>query len=114
MDELKLCESDYRFMSIIWDNEPLSSHALVDQCAQKLGWKKSTTYKALEQRFMCCKGKTKGKTTLKRVQENPVAIAATGFILGTPEGTRTPNIQNRNLTLYPLNYGRKRALLNAM
>ena len=25
---------------------------------------------------------------------------------GTPEGTRTPNIQNRNLTLYPLNYGR--------
>ena len=24
---------------------------------------------------------------------------------GTPEGTRTPNIQNRNLTLYPLNYG---------
>ena len=25
---------------------------------------------------------------------------------GTPGGTRTPNIQNRNLTLYPLNYGR--------
>ena len=25
---------------------------------------------------------------------------------GTPEGTRTPNFQNRNLTLYPLNYGR--------
>ena len=30
----------------------------------------------------------------------------TGFFRGTPEGTRTPNIQNRNLTLYPLNYGR--------
>ena len=28
------------------------------------------------------------------------------FDFGTPEGTRTPNIQNRNLTLYPLNYGR--------
>lgn len=28
------------------------------------------------------------------------------FLFGTPEGTRTPNIQNRNLTLYPLNYGR--------
>ena len=27
-------------------------------------------------------------------------------VSGTPEGTRTPNIQNRNLTLYPLNYGR--------
>ena len=25
-----------------------------------------------------------------------------GFLCGTPEGTRTPNIQNRNLTLYPI------------
>ena len=24
------------------------------------------------------------------------------FYHGTPEGTRTPNIQNRNLTLYPI------------
>ena len=24
------------------------------------------------------------------------------FLFGTPEGTRTPNIQNRNLTLYPI------------
>ena len=29
-----------------------------------------------------------------------------GLTVGTAEGTRTPNIQNRNLTLYPLNYGR--------
>ena len=26
----------------------------------------------------------------------------TGFLLGTPEGTRTPSLQNRNLTLYPI------------
>ena len=25
---------------------------------------------------------------------------------GTPEGTRTPNPQNRNLVLYPLSHGR--------
>ena len=25
---------------------------------------------------------------------------------GTPEGTRTPDLQVRNLTFYPLNYGR--------
>ena len=24
------------------------------------------------------------------------------FLVGTAEGTRTPNIQNRNLTLYPI------------
>ena len=34
-----------------------------------------------------------------------------GFYSGTPEGTRTPNIQNRNLTLYPLNYGRTLTLI---
>ena len=44
METLKLCESDYRFMCVIWDNEPLSSRQLVGLCAQKLGWKKSTTY----------------------------------------------------------------------
>ena len=37
----------------------------------------------------------------------PFKIKAFGaFFFGTAEGTRTPNIQNRNLTLYPLNYGR--------
>ena len=42
----------------------------------------------------------------KKTTKNPVTAVVTGFLLGTPEGTRTPNIQNRNLTLYPLNYGR--------
>ena len=35
MEELKLCESDYRFMNIIWENEPLSSGQLVALCIQK-------------------------------------------------------------------------------
>ena len=48
MNNLKLCESDYRFMSLVWDNEPLSSKALVDLCAEHLGWKKSTTYTVLK------------------------------------------------------------------
>ena len=43
MDELKLCESDYRFMNVIWENEPLPSRELVELCARELGWKKSTT-----------------------------------------------------------------------
>ena len=48
MNSLKLCESDYRFMSIVWDNEPLSSKKLVELCAEALGWKKSTTYTVLK------------------------------------------------------------------
>ena len=38
MDNLKLCESDYRFMTVIWDHEPLASRRLVELCAEKLGW----------------------------------------------------------------------------
>ena len=44
MEYLKLCDSDYRFMTIVWDNAPVSSGALVKLCNEQLGWKKSTTY----------------------------------------------------------------------
>lgn len=48
MNDFKLCESDYRFMSIVWENEPLSSKQLVTLCGEGLGWKKSTTYTVLK------------------------------------------------------------------
>ena len=35
--DLKLCESDYRFMNVIWENEPLTSHELVEKCEKTLG-----------------------------------------------------------------------------
>ena len=54
MEELKLCESDYRFMTVIWDNEPLASGKLVELCSERLGWKKPTTYTTLKK--LCDKG----------------------------------------------------------
>ena len=54
MDELKLCESDMRFMSIIWENEPLSSGKLAALCLEILDWKKSTTYTMLKR--LCERG----------------------------------------------------------
>lgn len=54
METLKLCESDYRFMTVVWDNEPVRSGRLVDLCAEELGWKKPTTYTTL--RKLCDKG----------------------------------------------------------
>lgn len=48
MDKLKLCESEYRLMAIVWDNEPLKSSKLVALCEEKLNWKKSTTYTTLK------------------------------------------------------------------
>ncbi|SHK80070.1 BlaI/MecI/CopY family transcriptional regulator [Desulforamulus aeronauticus] len=48
MNKLDLCESEYRFASIVWENEPLGSGELVKLCNEKLGWKKSTTYTVLK------------------------------------------------------------------
>ncbi|MCH5185569.1 MAG: BlaI/MecI/CopY family transcriptional regulator [Oscillospiraceae bacterium] len=48
MKDLKIGEIEYRFMCIVWENEPLSSRALAELCADKLGWKKSTSYSTLK------------------------------------------------------------------
>ena len=44
MEGLKLCDSDYRFMMIVWEYAPINSGELVRLCSERLGWKKSTTY----------------------------------------------------------------------
>ena len=54
MEQLKLGESEYRFASIVWENEPLGSGELVRLCEQELGWKKSTTYTVLKK--LCDRG----------------------------------------------------------
>ena len=54
MEYAKLCDSDYRFMCVVWDNAPLGSGELVKLCQAELGWKKSTTYTIV--RKMCEKG----------------------------------------------------------
>ena len=54
MEYAKLCDSDYRFMCVVWDHAPLGSGELVKLCQEELGWKKSTTYTIV--RKMCEKG----------------------------------------------------------
>lgn len=48
MEELKLFESEYRFMSLIWDLEPVRSSELAKAAFERLGWKKSTCYTVLK------------------------------------------------------------------
>ena len=62
MEILKLCESDYRFMTVIWDNEPVPSGKLVVLCAEAMGWKKPTTYTTL--RKLCDKGLVRNADTV--------------------------------------------------
>lgn len=54
MEFLKLCDSDYRFMQIVWEAAPVNSGELVRLCSEKFGWKKSTTYTQIKK--MCDKG----------------------------------------------------------
>lgn len=88
MDNLKLCESDYRFMTVIWDNEPLPSRKLVELCAQKLGWKKPTTYTTLKK--LCEKGFAQNQDTIVTAlipRERVQAYASEHFVERTFEGS---------------------------
>lgn len=62
MEDLRLCESDYRFMLVVWENEPVGSGQLVTLCAEQLGWKKSTTYTVL--RKLCSRGLLRNEDTV--------------------------------------------------
>ena len=48
MEELKLHESEYRFMELIWEAQPVRSMDLARLAAYELGWKKSTSYTVLK------------------------------------------------------------------
>ena len=54
MTQCKLGEVETAFAALIWDNEPLTSSRLVELCADRLDWKKSTTYTVL--RRLCQRG----------------------------------------------------------
>ena len=88
MEQLKLCESDYRFMSVIWDHEPVQSGKLVELCAEKLGWKKPTTYTTLKK--LCEKGFAQNENTIVTAlvpREKVQAYASAHFVEHTFAGS---------------------------
>ena len=54
MKKVQLAEGELRFAELIWEREPLSSGDLVKLCADRFGWKKSTTYTVLKK--LCDRG----------------------------------------------------------
>lgn len=65
MENLKLCDSDYRFMLVVWEAAPVNSGELVRLCQEQLGWKKSTTYTQIKK--MCEKGYIENTQAIVRV-----------------------------------------------
>ena len=54
MEKTSLGIMEYHLLSLIWENEPLTSMQLVQLCGEAFDWKKSTTYTVL--RRLCDKG----------------------------------------------------------
>ncbi len=88
MESLKLCDSDYRFMLVVWEFAPINSGELMQLCSQKLGWKKSTTYTQIKK--MCDKGYIENVKTTVRVlisKEKVQAEESTYFVERTFDGS---------------------------
>ncbi len=88
MDNLKLCDSDYRFMLIVWENAPVGSGNLVELCKEKLGWKKSTTYTTIKK--LSEKGFIKNENAIVSVlvyKEEVQAVESDYFMERTFEGS---------------------------
>ena len=72
MEQYKLFDAEHKFVSLIWENEPVNSTELVKLCLEKLGWKKSTTYTVL--RKLCERGilKNEGAVVASLVKREEV------------------------------------------
>ena len=88
MEQLKLCDSDYRFMCVVWDHAPVNSGDLVKLCSEALGWKKSTTYTTIKK--LSEKGYIKNEDAVVTVlieKEKVQADESTYFVDRTFEGS---------------------------
>ena len=90
MDDLKLCDSDYRFMSVVWESEPVGSGQLVRLCQDRLGWKKSTTYTVLKK--LCDRAflKNEGSVVSALVPREQVEVFESGYVVDRSFGGSLP------------------------
>lgn len=47
-DTPKVFESEYRFLRLLWEVEPIRSGALAELAGRELGWKPTTTYTVIK------------------------------------------------------------------
>ena len=88
MDAYRLCDSEYRFMQVVWGAAPVGSGQLVELCAGALGWKKSTTYTVLKK--LCQRGLLRNENSVVTVlvpREAVTAEAAEAFVERTFGGS---------------------------
>lgn len=54
METPKIFDSEYKFASIVWAHEPVTTKELVKLCQDELEWKRTTTYTVLKR--LCERG----------------------------------------------------------
>lgn len=86
----KIFESEYRFLCILWEHEPIESPKLVKLCNEKLGWKKSTTYTVI--RKLSEKGIVKNENMIvtSLVEKNEVDRQASDELLERTSNGNVP------------------------
>lgn len=88
MDEMKLGMVEARFADIVWENEPLSTKALVKLCEEQLNWKRTTTYTVLKK--LCERGIFHMENSVVRAlikKDEFYAIQSEKFVDETFEGS---------------------------
>ena len=48
MESIKLSESEYRLMDIVWDHDPIPAARLAEMCQSQYAWKRGTVYTMLK------------------------------------------------------------------
>lgn len=88
MERYHLCDSEYRFMRVVWAAAPVASGRLAELCREQLGWKKSTTYTVLKK--LCGRGllQNENSTVIVLVPREAVTAEAAGeFVDRTFDGS---------------------------
>ena len=62
MEFPRVTESEYRFLLILWEHEPIKSTVLVRLCQVNLGWKETTTYTVIKR--LTGRGAVKNEKTI--------------------------------------------------
>lgn len=101
-ESYRLAEGEYRFATLVWENEPLPSGKLVTLAENALGWKKSTTYTVLKK--LCSRGIMCNENGIvsAAVKQNQVQMAESAAVVGKTFGGSLPQFVAAFLNACPI------------
>ena len=78
----KIFDSELRLCEILWEHQPVKSSELARLCAERLGWKKSTTYTVIKRLTERGVVKTENAVVTALVSRDEVPGFLTAFVGG--------------------------------